>query len=125
MLLLLLLVPCLTVVSFWALSVLLLAVELLPEDCCLVVLAGSALRVDCEPEEDFGLTVSDDLLFVTVLWPAVELVLALLFTVPLDRLVAALFVPAASLVGPACDADLLLLVVPVDMVDALSVWTLA
>lgn len=79
-----LLEPCLTVVSFWALSVLLRAVELVPADCCLVVLAGSALRVDCEPVEDFGLTVSDDLLFVTVLWPAVELVLALLFTVVVD-----------------------------------------
>ena len=84
MALLLLLVPCLTVVSFWALSVLLRTVWLSPEDCCLVVLAGSALLVDCEPVEDFVVTVSDDLLLVTVLWPAVELVLALLFTVVVD-----------------------------------------
>ena len=80
----LLLVPCLTVVSLWVLSVLLRTVWLAPEDCFLVVLAGSALLVACEPEEDLGVTVSVDLLFVTVLWPAVELVLALLFTVVVD-----------------------------------------
>ena len=80
----LLLVPCLTVVSLWVLSVLLLTAWVSLEDCCLVVLAGSALLVDCEPVEDFVVTVSDDLLLVTVLWPAVELVLALLFTVVVD-----------------------------------------
>jgi len=82
--LLLLVVLCLIVVSFGALSVLLRVVELLPEDCCLVVLAGSAALVDCEPEEVLELTVSDDLLLVTVLCPEVEFVLALLFTVVVD-----------------------------------------
>ena len=76
--------PCLTVVSFWALSVLLRTAWLSPEDFCLVVLAGSAFLVDCEPVDDLVLTVSDDLLLVPALWPAVGLVLSLLFTVVVD-----------------------------------------
>lgn len=53
-----------------------------------------ALLLLCpEPElpEDFRFTDPDDLLFVTVLCPAAELLLALLLTVVVDRGIAALF----------------------------------
>lgn len=87
-------------------------------------------------EAGLELTVSDDLLFVTLLCPAVEFVLALLLTVvfdrfafpstvPVDRLVVPLFAPADCLLGAASEADLLPLLFPVEMLDALSGCTLA
>ena len=117
-----------------ALSVVLLAEELSPVDCFLVVLAGSAFCEALEPEEDPELTVSDDdLLLVTVLCPAEEFVLALLLTVVVERFTALLFPdddrldvafsdPADFLLDTASEACLLF---PVEIIDALSGCTLA
>jgi hypothetical protein len=112
-------------VSLWTFSVLLRAEERSPVDCCLDALAGSALLLDREPEAGLGLTVSDDLLLETVLCPAVEFVFALLLTFVVDRLVVPLFVPADCLLGEASEADLLPVMFPVEMLDALSGCTLA
>jgi hypothetical protein len=120
-----------------AFSVVLRAEELSPVDFCLVVLAGSVFCEALEPEEDPELTVSDDdLLLVTVLCPADELVLALLLTVVVERFTALLFPPddrldvafsgpADCLLDTASEACLLLLLFPVDILDALSGCTLA
>lgn len=121
-------VLCLITVSFLAFSVLLRAEELSPVDCCLVVLADSAFWPDRELEAGLELTVSDDdLLLVTVLCLAVEFVLALVLpsTLPVERLVVPLSDPADCLLGAASEACLLLLLFPVDMLDALSGCTLA
>lgn len=124
-----------TVVSLRLFSLFLRAEELLPVDCCFVDLEDSAFWLDCLPVAGLVLTVSDDLLLETVLCPAVEFVLALLLTVvvdrfafPLtvlvDRLVVPVFDPADCLLGAASEACLLLLLFPVEILDALSGCTL-
>jgi hypothetical protein len=71
-------------------------------------------------EEGFELTVSDDLLLETVLCPAVEFVLVLSVAVAVERLVVPLVVPDCCLSEADCEADLLPVLFPDEVLDTLS-----